>query len=99
MKSILTICKIHIFFSLKYFYRKNSVSLNEAVENREIYTETDPDKLVKGTFSMGLSEAEKRAKEGVLLPHMELIKRYEDDDSEEENGILGVGIFFKLKKK
>jgi hypothetical protein len=67
--------------------------LGEAEENKEIIQETNPDKLVKGTFQMGLGDAEKRARDNVLLPHMELIKQYDDDDSEEDE-VLGVGNFF-----
>ena len=47
---------------------------------------------------MGLSDAEKRARDNVLLPHMELIKHYEDDDSGAEE-ILGVGNLFLVKRQ
>lgn len=67
--------------------------MGEAEENKEIIQETNPDKLVKGTFQMGLGDSEKRARDNVLLPHMELIKHYDDDDSEEDE-VLGVGKFF-----
>jgi hypothetical protein len=67
--------------------------LGEAEENKEIIQETNPDKLVKGTFQMGLGDAEKRARDNVLLPHMELIKYGEDSDSDEDE-VLGIGRFF-----
>lgn len=82
-------------FSESYIYEitidhvKETVSLEEAKRNREVIQEMDPDKLVKGTFSMGLSESQKQQKDNVLLPHIELIKHYEESD-EEEDQILGV---------
>jgi len=78
-------------FEVQLDFVKETVILEEAKENKEIIQETNPDKLVEGgTFSMGLTDQQRKMKDQVLLPHMELIKHYEDDDEEEQEEILGV---------